>query len=103
VPELPEAFRRWAKANGHDVEEGRTLYVQAEDRRGALVETLDRIAALGINVDAIECISAGDRFGWFIWTDAEGMSALEELLISRGKTDPDSPSSDPMRRRMRRA
>ncbi|UCD74523.1 MAG: hypothetical protein JSV91_12135 [Phycisphaerales bacterium] len=81
VPQVPGAFRRWAASSGLVIEESEALYLQDEDRPGALVETLDRIASAGINVAAVECVSSGDAFGWFLWADESDMEALLELLL----------------------
>src|SRR5262245_50352831 len=53
VPENAEQFRSFAR--GHDLEfsEGITIYMTAEDRVGALVETLELIAAAGANMHAV--------------------------------------------------
>jgi prephenate dehydratase len=81
VPQIPDAFRRWARGAGLVLEEGKTLYLFDDDRPGALVETLDRIAAGGINVTAIECVASGQTFGWFLWAEPDQMDALEDLLL----------------------
>ena len=81
VPKIPGAFRRWARSEELSVEEGQAFYLRDEERPGAMVETLDRIASVGINVTAIECVSSGDAFGWFLWADQSDMEALQELLL----------------------
>ena len=80
VPESPQAFRDFVALAGLECEEGKTLYMCAEDRPGALVRTFRRIADAGINVDAIETVSAGDSFGCFIWADDEQWEKLEAVM-----------------------
>lgn len=80
VPESAEAFRQHALGEALDFDEGEAMYLQAPERPGALVETLDRIAAIGINIDAIECVSSGESFGWFLWPAAGDREALADLL-----------------------
>ena len=81
VPRVPDSFRHFVKKAGLEFEEGRAVYLRASDRTGALVETLDRIAAVGINIDAIECVSADDTFGWFLWPGPNQQAALDDLLL----------------------
>jgi len=80
VPESPEAFRNFASLAGLDCEEGKAMYLSADDRPGALVRTLRRIAEAGINIDAIESVASGDRFGCFIWADEDSWEQLEAAL-----------------------
>ena len=81
VPQVPGALRMWANSVGLPLEEGRALYLHDENRPGVLVETLDRIAAAGINVTAVECVAAGNAFGWFLWADPGDMEELTEMLV----------------------
>lgn len=80
VPESPDAFRKFARAEGLECEEGRTLYLIADDRPGALRLMLQRIADSGANVEAIECTSVGSRFGCFVWADDAHFDTLAQAL-----------------------
>lgn len=82
VPESAAAFRRFFSDSGVPLDEGVTLYISDLDTSGALVELLHRIAAGGINIDSIECVAAGPRFGCFIWTDPAKSAALDAALQS---------------------
>ena len=81
VPESPESFRLFFKSAGLHIEEGRVFFLSDLDRRGALVETLRRIAEAGVNVDSIECVVTGERFGCFLWPDEGQFDALRKLLM----------------------
>jgi hypothetical protein len=80
VPASPDAFRKYAAKARLKVEEGKTFYCSGEDRPGALVETMRRIGEAGINIDAIETVAAGERFGCFVWAEERHWPALEKLL-----------------------
>jgi prephenate dehydratase len=81
VPESPEQFRRFCDLHDITCEEGRTLYMIGEDRPGALNESLKKIADAKINVEAIECVAAGNRFGCFLWAAEGDWKALERALV----------------------
>ena len=85
VPESPESFRLFFKPAGLHIEEGRVFFLSDLDRRGALVETLRKVADAGINVDSIECVVTGDRFGCFLWPDEGQFDALRKLLMEGQK------------------
>ncbi len=80
VPEQAEQFRSFAKTAGFEVQEGKTLYLSGTDEGGALVETLQRIAAAGINLQAIEAVAIRGEFGCFLWADEQNWDALANLL-----------------------
>jgi hypothetical protein len=81
VPKIADAFRNFAGKAGLEFDEGRAVYLKGTDKPGALVETLDRIAGVGINIDAVECVSSGDAFGWFLWPTPGQQEALDDLLL----------------------
>lgn len=84
VPDSSDTFRQFAKSDnwpgGGNVEEGHMLYLCADDTAGALVEVLQRIADADINVESIECVATGDRFGCFLWTERNDLDQLERIL-----------------------
>lgn len=86
VPENPDVFRAFARSDDFPgsgrVEEGTTFYMNAEDSPGALVGVLSRIAEAGVNVESIECVSAGPRFGCFLWAEPSQIEALEKVLTA---------------------
>ncbi len=80
VPERAEQFRSFANTAGFQVREGKTLYLSGTDEGGALVETLEKIAAAGINLQAIEAVAIRGEFGCFLWADEQNWEALANLL-----------------------
>ena len=78
VPESPEQFRRFCAQHDIECDEGAALYMIGDDTPGALHETLRQVAAAKINLEAIECVSSGNRFGCFLW--AADAKALERAL-----------------------
>ena len=80
VPVDAPAFRVFMQKGTVAVEEGQTFYLSDANRAGALVETLQRVADEGINIDTIECVAGGAEFGCFIWSAEADWAGLERLL-----------------------
>ncbi len=80
VPERAEQFRNFVRSAGFDVTEGTTFYLTGDDRPGALVEWLDKIAAAGINLQAIEAVGIHGEFGCFVWADPDDHDRLKKML-----------------------
>lgn len=80
VPQSAEEFRRYCAPRKIRCDEGRALYMIGEDRPGALHDALRKIADARINLEAIECVSAGNRFGCFLWVAEEDWDVLERML-----------------------
>ncbi len=81
VPESETAFRVFMQSAQFPMEEGQTFYSTDEDRPGALIDALMRVAEAGINIDTIETVAAGDRFGCFIWAAEDAWPKLAALLV----------------------
>jgi len=69
VPEDAESLRQAVAAAGFALSDAkRAFLVEGDDRVGAAVETLAKLAAGGINVTAVAAVSAGSgRFGMILW------------------------------------
>lgn len=80
VPESPDQFRNFLASTDLEAREGSAFYVSGASHGDALVETLDRIAGAGINLQAIQGLSQNGEFGCFIWADEDDWPALERLL-----------------------
>jgi len=80
VPESAAAFRVFMQTAEFTMEEGQTFYCTAEDRPGALIEALSRIAVAGINIDTIESVAVGKEFGCFVWAAEDAWPKLAEIL-----------------------
>ena len=82
VPESAGHFRNFLQSTELDATEGRAYFLSGEDQIGALVKTLDAIAAAGINLRAIQSVSLGGEFGCFVWTDPGQWETLERVVAS---------------------
>jgi prephenate dehydratase len=82
VPESPELFRQFFAGVNIPIEQGTTFYMAGPDEVGALVATLQRIAAAEINIESIETIAAGGRYGCFLWCDQSQIGKLASVLNS---------------------
>ncbi|MCZ6835527.1 MAG: hypothetical protein O7G85_07115 [Planctomycetota bacterium] len=80
VPVNADAFRGWLDEHDIEAEEGRTFYLSETNNPGALVESLQGIADVGVNIDTIECVAAGEHYGCFIWSNERDWDELETLL-----------------------
>ena len=80
VPEDPDQFRDHAKSAGLQYEERTVLHLTGKDEVGALVDTIERIAAAGINVHSFDAISLNGKFGAYCWVGDEDRDRLRKLL-----------------------
>ncbi len=80
VPVAPDEFRSFMSEGGVKFEEGAAFFLSGPNAPGALVDSLKLIAEAGVNLQTIECVGAGDRFGCFIWADESDWSVLERTL-----------------------
>jgi hypothetical protein len=82
VPEDTKKFNAAAKKAGWTVNPKKTGFVvQGEDRTGALVETVKKMADAGINVTAMDAVAAGEgRYGAIFWVKPENVSKAAKLL-----------------------
>ena len=80
VPNNSEQFKQTAKQAGWTIQEGTCFQVMGEDRVGALVETLDRVANEGINLHAVDAIAIAGRFGCYVWSEDKDVERLSKVL-----------------------
>lgn len=80
VPDDPDRFRAYAEDRAIPVTEGTTFYISGADADGVLADRLNRLAAVGVSVRAIEAIRVDGRFGAFIWADAADWPRLANAL-----------------------
>jgi len=60
--------------------------IQGEDRPGALADNLKQLAEHGINVTAVEGLSAGEgRWGAILWVDPKDVNHAGRLLRAKTK------------------
>jgi hypothetical protein len=82
IPADPAAFKQVAKqARWKLVGPKRGLFVQGDDRLGAIAELLERLGTAKINVTAIDAVSAADgRYGAILWVAPKDVKKAASLL-----------------------
>jgi hypothetical protein len=85
VPAKPVEFARGAKKDGLKLGKKKTAFlVQGEDRVGALVRVLDKLAKARINMIAMDAVTAGNRrFGAIFWVRPKDVGRASRLLGAR--------------------
>jgi hypothetical protein len=82
VPADPVEFARGARKHGVNLGKKKTAFlVQGEDRVGALVRVLDKLAKAKINMVAMDAVTAGNRrFGAIFWVKPKNVARVSRLL-----------------------
>jgi ACT domain-containing protein len=85
VPARPVEFARGAKKAGVKLGKKKVAFlVQGEDRVGALVRVLDKLAKARINMVAMDAVTAGSgRFGAIFWVRPKDVARASRLLGAR--------------------
>lgn len=82
VPADAAAFKAVARRGKWKVEGPKTcLLLDGEERVGALAQVLEKLAAAGINVTAVDAASAGaGRWGAILWVDPRAVKKAAKAL-----------------------
>jgi hypothetical protein len=85
VPAKPVEFARGAKKAGIKLGKKKIAFlVQGEDRVGALVRVLNKLAEARINMVAMDAVTAGSRrFGAIFWVKPKDVARAARLLGAR--------------------
>ena len=85
VPSRPAEFARGAKKAGVRLGKKKTAFlVQGEDRVGALVRILAKLAEAKINMVAMDAVTAGGgRYGAIFWVKPKDIGRASRLLGAR--------------------
>ena len=85
VPARPAEFARGARKAGVKLGKRKTAFlVQGEDRVGALVRILEKLAQARINMVAMDAVTAGGRrFGAIFWVRPKDVGRASRLLGAR--------------------
>ena len=85
VPAKPVEFARGAKKHGAKLGKKKTAFlVQGEDRVGALLRVLDKLAKAKINMVAMDAVTAGSRrFGAIFWVKPKDVARTSRLLRAK--------------------
>ncbi len=76
------AFKAAAKKAGLTVSAKKTAFiVEGEDRPGAVAELTRKLAEAGINITAMQAVSAGEnRYGGLLWVKPEDVRKAAKVL-----------------------
>ena len=82
IPEDALALKAAAKKAGFKLSAKKTGFlVQGQDRVGAIVDTLIKLAEAKINVTALDAVSAGEgRYGAIFWVKPKAVAKTAKLL-----------------------
>ncbi|MBN1570735.1 MAG: hypothetical protein JXA73_23040 [Acidobacteria bacterium] len=82
VPENTAAFKAAAKKAGFKLSAKKTGFlIEGEDRIGALVNVMEKLAAARINITAIDAVTAGKgRYGAIFWVKAPDIGRAAKIL-----------------------
>ncbi len=82
IPEDGAAFRKAMKKAGVAVSKKKTGFlVQGRDKVGAIADILTKLADAGINVTALNAVTAGKgRFGAILWVKPESVAKASKTL-----------------------
>lgn len=85
VPDDTRKFKAAVKKAGLAFQPEKTGFlIQGDDRPGALAENLKTLADSGVNVTAIDGVTAGEgRFGAILWFEAKDVRKAGKLLGAR--------------------
>jgi hypothetical protein len=81
VPADERAFQDAANKAKLKVSDRRTVFlVEGDDRPGAIAELLQKLAATGTNVTALDAVKAGSRYGALIWVKQADVDKAAKAL-----------------------
>lgn len=81
VPGDERAFQDAAKKANLKLSGRKTVFlVDGDDHQGAVAEILQKLAAAGTNVTAIDAVKAGPRFGALIWVKEADVDKAAKAL-----------------------
>lgn len=86
VPRHPKDFKALAQKEGWQFSEGICFHLEGDDKTGALVDILNKIAREKINLKAVDAIAVDSAFGCYLWAgDAESEQVAQILGLSTPK------------------
>ncbi len=82
VPEDEAGFRAAAKGAKLALAGKKTgFFIQGEDRVGAVAEYVEKLAAAGISITAVDALSAGEnRFGAIFWVKSKDVAKAAKAI-----------------------
>lgn len=82
IPDNSPAFEAAAKKIGLKLKKKKIGFlIQGDDRRGAMVELMEKLAAVKINVTAVDAVTAGaGRWGALLWVKPKDVAKAAQAL-----------------------
>ncbi len=82
LPEDPAAFAKAARGAGLKLSKRKVGFlIQGDDHPGAVAELLGKLSAVGVNVTAIQAVSAGTgRYSSILWVKAPDIRKAAKAL-----------------------
>jgi hypothetical protein len=97
IPEDTAAFKVAAKKAGFRLSPKKTGFlIQGDDRRGAIADIVEKLAAANVNITATDAVSAGaGRYGAIMWVKAPDMRKAAKVLSAITPATPAQPQPSP--------
>ncbi len=76
IAERESQFRDFSKSAELGAEEETAIHVTASVDGGDFIRVLERVAAVNVNINAIEAVSLAGQTGCVLWTDKDHVDAL---------------------------
>ncbi len=80
IPKDIQHFKEVTLNAGLETADGTCFRISGVDEPGVLTTLLDKVAAHGINIHALDAIAVGGKFGGFIWAEGGEIESLGEIL-----------------------
>lgn len=80
VPQNSGKFLEGVKKLGLTTTQGVAFHVSGVDKAGALCGVLDGLEKAGINVQVLDAIGFGGRFGAYVWVDPKDVDGAGRVL-----------------------
>ncbi len=80
VPQDPDKLKSLAQQHGLTLLEDTGFLIEGEDRIGALVDVASKLGNAGVNIYAVQALSAGGRFAAILTVRAEDVDKAAQAL-----------------------
>lgn len=80
IPVDSSQFKNVANNKRWTVKEGTCFYLKGEDRTGALVDVLNKLAEKNLFIVAMDAIAVDGKFGCYLWGSDEDHVEIAQVL-----------------------
>jgi hypothetical protein len=80
VPQNSKKFLDGMNKIGLIATKGTVFYTSGADKVGALCKVLDTIEQAGVNLQALDALGLGGRYGAYIWTESSDVETVARAL-----------------------